>query len=226
MYLAIEPYVRRIWPGMLVGVVRLLSGRLRDPLVGREVLIGTVAGVGIVSFGTVADLVVRQAGLGAGASFLPTTDVWAAQSSFMWSSIFAFAGTQFDTALYVTCLLVMRLVTRRNWAAGVLGVVLFGALRLRDSPTSTPMATLAFCAAFGIVMVLLYTRVGLLAGYVMLGMSYFPRPMTTDLSAWYGPYAIASFVVIFAVAGYGFWLALAGQPIFKDILAPEKAVRA
>lgn len=32
-YMAIEPYVRRVWPRMLVGLVRLLSGRLRDPAV-------------------------------------------------------------------------------------------------------------------------------------------------------------------------------------------------
>ena len=29
MYMAIEPYVRQIWPRMLVGLVRLLSGRAR-----------------------------------------------------------------------------------------------------------------------------------------------------------------------------------------------------
>ncbi len=33
-YLAVEPYVRRLWPRMLVGWARLVSGRLRDPLVG------------------------------------------------------------------------------------------------------------------------------------------------------------------------------------------------
>src|SRR6185436_955709 len=31
-YLALEPYLRRLWPRMLVGWMRLLDGRLRDPL--------------------------------------------------------------------------------------------------------------------------------------------------------------------------------------------------
>ncbi|MHC5114270.1 MAG: serine/threonine-protein kinase, partial [Planctomycetota bacterium] len=48
-YLAIEPYVRRVWPRMLIGVVRLLSGRLRDPAVGREVLIGLAVGCVLVA---------------------------------------------------------------------------------------------------------------------------------------------------------------------------------
>jgi serine/threonine-protein kinase len=47
-YLALEPYVRRTWPTILVTWSRVVSGRLRDPLVGRDLLVGTVAGLTIV----------------------------------------------------------------------------------------------------------------------------------------------------------------------------------
>ena len=40
IYMSVEPYVRRWWPTTLVGWTRLISGRGRDPLVGREVLVG------------------------------------------------------------------------------------------------------------------------------------------------------------------------------------------
>ena len=43
-YLAIEPYGRRFWPDALLAWTRLWSGRLRDPRVGREVLIGMAFG--------------------------------------------------------------------------------------------------------------------------------------------------------------------------------------
>ena len=43
-YLAIEPYARRFWPDALLGWTRLLSGHVRDPRVGRELLIGLVFG--------------------------------------------------------------------------------------------------------------------------------------------------------------------------------------
>jgi serine/threonine-protein kinase len=43
-YLALEPYVRRTWPTVLVTWSRVVAGRLRDPLVGRDLLVGTVAG--------------------------------------------------------------------------------------------------------------------------------------------------------------------------------------
>ncbi len=45
IYLALEPFVRRAWPTMLVGWSRVLRGQWRDPLVGRDILIGAASGV-------------------------------------------------------------------------------------------------------------------------------------------------------------------------------------
>ncbi len=45
LYLGLEPYVRRHWPQALISWTRLSSGRIRDPLVGRDVLFGAVLGV-------------------------------------------------------------------------------------------------------------------------------------------------------------------------------------
>jgi serine/threonine-protein kinase len=44
-YLGLEPFVRRHWPLALVSWTRLIGGRWRDPLVGRDVLIGLIAGL-------------------------------------------------------------------------------------------------------------------------------------------------------------------------------------
>jgi serine/threonine-protein kinase len=44
LYLAVEPIVRRRWPLTLVSWSRLLRGSVRDPLVGRHVLVGCLAG--------------------------------------------------------------------------------------------------------------------------------------------------------------------------------------
>ena len=44
-YLGLEPYIRRFSPDSLIGWTRLISGRWRDPHVGRDVLIGISAGL-------------------------------------------------------------------------------------------------------------------------------------------------------------------------------------
>ncbi|HEX5071473.1 MAG TPA: protein kinase [Vicinamibacterales bacterium] len=49
VYLAIEPFVRRSWPTMLVGWSRALAGRFPDPLIGRDVLVGIAVGLFLTS---------------------------------------------------------------------------------------------------------------------------------------------------------------------------------
>ena len=47
-YLALEPYVRRWWPHRMVSWSRLLAGDFRDPLIGRDTLIGAVFGMAMM----------------------------------------------------------------------------------------------------------------------------------------------------------------------------------
>jgi serine/threonine-protein kinase len=51
MYLALEPYVRRTWPRVLITWSRLIAGDVRDPLVGRDLIFGSVAGLFITLTG-------------------------------------------------------------------------------------------------------------------------------------------------------------------------------
>jgi serine/threonine-protein kinase len=48
-YLALEPILRRSYPEMFVSWVRALDLRFSDPRVGRDLLVGVVAGVGLVA---------------------------------------------------------------------------------------------------------------------------------------------------------------------------------
>ncbi len=43
-YIGLEPLVRRIWPQSAISWSRMLTGRLRDPLLGRDILAGVFAG--------------------------------------------------------------------------------------------------------------------------------------------------------------------------------------
>ncbi|HEV8268359.1 MAG TPA: hypothetical protein VGR00_09010, partial [Thermoanaerobaculia bacterium] len=56
-YVALEPFVRRRWPRLLISWSRLLQGRFRDPLVARDLLVGALAGVVTVLIGQVTILI-------------------------------------------------------------------------------------------------------------------------------------------------------------------------
>jgi hypothetical protein len=76
--------------------------------------------------------------------------------------------------------------------------------------------------------VFLLVRVGLIAGIMML-FAYRAGelvPLTLNLSAPYAPQALLGMGVIVLPALYGFWVALGGQPLFKDPLLEEKGARA
>jgi hypothetical protein len=51
LYIALEPFVRRRIPDLLVGWARVLEGRVRDPRVGRDVLTGLAAGALVAVLG-------------------------------------------------------------------------------------------------------------------------------------------------------------------------------
>ena len=44
-YIALEPYVRRHWPDTLISWSRMLSGKFKDPVLARDVLIGVMIGL-------------------------------------------------------------------------------------------------------------------------------------------------------------------------------------
>lgn len=54
LYVALEPYVRRLWPETLVSWTRLLAGAWRDPLVGRDFLVGQLFGVAFILMGALS----------------------------------------------------------------------------------------------------------------------------------------------------------------------------
>ena len=56
-YVAVEPHIRRRWPKVLISWSRLVEGRWRDPLVGRDLLLGSLLAVGVVLIERLAGIV-------------------------------------------------------------------------------------------------------------------------------------------------------------------------
>jgi serine/threonine-protein kinase len=233
-YLAIEPYVRRIWPRSLIGWARLSQGRVRDPAVGRELLIGVFAALGFAGLMLVIGLAERWFGL-------RELDVVRARPDGLGNS--ARLGMSFSQELAITTLdtmygyfflAVVRLLTRRDWVSMIIAAALFTARQEAAGLVTGPFewsllwSDIAPALLGSLLTVFLLVRVGLIAGIMML-FAYRASelvPLTLNLSAPYAPQAMLGMAVIVLPALYGFWVALGGQPLFKDALLAEKPARA
>ena len=125
LYLAIEPFVRRLWPTMLVGWMRLFSGRTRDPRVGREVLLGATIGVAMAALAPWS----IPAGSGAPSLAFGLGSLLGTRALTV-LSLYAIAGTLLQVLSFVTLLFLVRLVVRRDWIMAGLVSLLFAALSL------------------------------------------------------------------------------------------------
>ena len=233
MYLAIEPYVRRIWPRMLVGWVRLLSWRPRDPLVGREILLGSVIGVALGAVGPVTDLIAASLGMESGGPILPEfliggiADLSGARKV-MITSLLNLYSSLLWILVYASIVLVCRLLIKRDWlslaaAAALICISLLTSVgRAIELPAAMP-AAVSISVTVSAAIVMTITRVGLLAALCALAMFRFTAysPISTNFTEWYGPYSLVTFVVVCAIAGYGFFVSLAGQSILAGVMADD-----
>jgi serine/threonine-protein kinase len=211
-YLALEPWVRRYWPQNLVTWSRLLAGRWRDPLVGRDVLVGILLGL--------VYLLLFQsyffANLFHGSS--PQAMAYVPNSARYWASTLAdHVDNAADGALlFFMFLFVLRAVFRKQWLGGLVFVLIFVAIRWHgEGQWYTPLFLLAIWTTMVVVML----RFGLFATMCLVFVIDTPLEMlfTTDFSAWYGQSSWVIVAVIGAAAVWGFRTSLGGRTLIPAV---------
>jgi serine/threonine protein kinase len=213
LYFGLEPFVRRRDPLTLVGWVRLIGGKIRDPLVGRDVLIGMTYGVLLGVFESVDNVVLPLLG---GLPPQPGTPSMESLLGvrFTLGSVFAYTWIYVLYSLGIFFVLfLLRLFVRKDWVAAIV-IVFLGAI----TNTGGDYFWLTFLASavIWLSIYLVLRRFGLLAlvvGLVVQNMLV-TFPMTTHLSRWYAAGAIAGMITIIAMALFAVHSALAGQPLF------------
>jgi len=209
-YVAVEPYVRRRWPKMLIGWMRLTGGRMRDPRVGAEVLIG-------LAIGTAAFAVTRAiAALAVLRGLIPPLDPLTTQTAnAAWPTAYAFPAQASYAVLFsfgwLTLLLFLRAVTRSDTAAVVLVVVANALIFTRE----LGMVDFAMAAVAGTFAILVLRRVGVLAVVALLTTHYV-------LSAVPPGSAFVTALLLLAAAVYAFHVALGGKPLFGALTLEDE----
>ena len=220
VYLAVEPHVRRRWPRMLISWTRLVDGRWRDPMVGRDVLLGATGGVwlALVLFG-LALLLPAWLGLGAAR---PRADIVSPLAGIRHMLFFLASNMPVSVlqALTVPILvLVLRIVFRSDLAALVgLGVFACAYNYIQLSKFSSGPAAVAISVVASVLLVLLVTRATLLA--LAAGVYFIhvleAAPLTLDLDAWYADRSVLAVGLLAAVAIAAFVVSLGGKPPFPS----------
>lgn len=206
-YLALEPYVRRIWPHTLISWTRLLAGRLQDPLLARHVLIG-------ISFGAFWMVVAHldpllPAWLGLAHKLDPVSAV-PFNSALSAGVALATTATEVQLAVYnsvysLLLLVLLRFVCRRAGIATGVYIALLSVLysHLGAHPLIS-LFTIGFLLAAGEAWLLVrHGLVSLTVATFTFGLlSHFP--ITLDRGAWY---ASAGYFAIFLLSVATAWAA-------------------
>jgi hypothetical protein len=249
LYIALEPHLRRVWPETMIGWSRLLAGSVRDPLVGRDVLVGVLvaigAGLSLALHARLRSLSGRPLQFPVGASSNPF-DGMAASSDLLLGGRYALSriiGSVMSipvwggTMLPFLLLFVLVVFFRRRSvaiAAMIAGytanyVISHGGWLLANAPAdhfAPSVADVVLFAVFQTVIVLVAVRFGLLTILVAWLVSVLLTLLPIAIAS--SPYAFSSRLVVatvIALAIYGWHTALAGRPMFGTLFPGDAPVR-
>jgi serine/threonine-protein kinase len=222
VYVALEPFVRARWPHRIISWSRLLGGDWRDPLVGRDVLIGGLCGVVLTLLYHLQNLTPGWLGWPA-AEPASTPNGWALNGL---RGLLERALVGIDISLvqalgYFFIFLLLFIVLRRDWLAAGAGCVLLTVLYSLGGDYPAVVWGFGMVAAALTTFVLM--RFGLFSLVALFLFSYFTYnlPITMNLSAWYGTSTVFVLVTVTVLAAGGFYLSLGGQQILRGGLLPD-----
>jgi serine/threonine-protein kinase len=222
VYIALEPFLRRRWPKTLVSWNRLLMGRFRDPLIGRDLVAGVTAcyGWGLLIGWPVQVIPVWL-------NILPPMPEWYGPIENLLGGRYV-AGTIIRDMLYpifmtmglLFFLACLRVVLRKQWLAFVAFVLITSVPSVLLVEPPWLFFILGAQLSLWTLALLLLSRFGFLSvcafwASAFLGMS------TSSAPDWYVPTAVVFTLVILALAGYGLIISLGGRPILGEAVLPE-----
>jgi Protein kinase domain len=219
MYMALEPVARRRWPHSLISTTAVLSGRARDPIVGRDVLYGAALGAGIALFANCVDLWMSPSGFAS-----PALDQLNALNGFRsaMAGVLATIPHAFRDALwYLFLLFLLRALLRNQWLATAGFASIFALLSLLGNNGGHLLAAAA--ATFVIVgaqaVAILRWGVLTMAVGTFLASVLQPIQITANTSAWYFGTDLFVLAIVLAVAAWAFRVSIGERHFLKaDLL--------
>jgi hypothetical protein len=209
VYLALEPFVRRHWPQVLVSWTNVLTGHASDAVVGRDALIGVALGIWFA-------LLFRA--IGAISGEWPTGPVGEVE---LLLGLRSTIGIVLQEALYAIrnvlfyffVLFVLRMMLRSQWAAVIAFTAFFTLFNALGNDRMW-LGGLIGLLYFGTVALVIVRFGGLLAFVVGAFVSslLFDVVITLDSSAWYFGNSVFVLAVVAALAVWAFYISTDRRP--------------
>ena len=203
LYLALEPYVRRTLPELLIAWARVAEGRWRDPRVGSDVLVGAAAGALSAFTAHLANAVPAWVALPGQTTIAPTYGYLTGAGGLLLALGGQAMNALVSALVILAILFVLRLVCKRTWAAAaVLGVLFMLLASWGENPlldglgalgVAIPAAWIAARSGLVALVALFLIRSLLVA---------MPLPLGADL--WYSTHALVYLGAVAALLGYAF----------------------
>ncbi len=220
VYVAVEPYVRRVAPDTLLGWSRLLAGHVRDPRVGRDTFIGLTVGIAL-ALGDLARTVALP-WLGYPAPRPP----YALQPDLLSGGLLqaarwldASTAETMEAMFTVLLLVVLRLLLRRNWLFWSVTAFVLALMSTRYMGSTTNWIML-FPLAAGALLTFVVVRYGLLSLVVarFVWGILVATPMTLEMNHWSATASNATIALLVGLALFAFYASRAGQPLLGAVL--------
>jgi serine/threonine-protein kinase len=221
LYIALEPWVRRLWPQALITWSRLLAGQLRDPRVARDVLIGVLAAVvtncarhalylAFTPEGALAAPAVVEGGV-----LRFTLDHLMGTRFIGAATFFALFGGFIQALQMFFMMFLCRVCFRRPWLGTLAYLVLLGiAIVVPRFMQGGPIEGILFLV-INVFAVAMMIRFGLLALGVWGAVGWFIEHglLTNKFNAWYGESSLIVVVVVSALTLWAFRTSLGPRPL-------------
>jgi len=216
LYLAVEPWVRRHWPKTIISWSRLLSGQVRDPLVGRDILFGVILGIVWILVFQIRYIPMMRLGAAPG---LGSTAALMGGREALGAWLQQWPQSIQTTLIFFFVLFGLKVLLRKEWIAAIAFVAIFALPRsLTSTYVKIELPAEIVVYAIAVLIVLRFGLVPLACAIFTINLMA-NIPFSADFSAWYMPTSILALLSVVALAGWGFYHSLGGQPLWK--IEPE-----
>ncbi len=212
LYMAIEPWVRRQWPKTIISWSRLLSGSWRDPVVGRDILLGVALGLVWILVFQIRYIPMMR--LGASPGLGGTEGLMGGRVALgYWLRQWPLSIQ--TTLVFFLLLLGLKVLLRKEWIAAIAFVAIFAVPRgISSSYISVELPAQILVYAIAVLIVLRFGLIPLAVAIFTINMMG-NVPFSSDFSAWYMSTSILALLSVAAIAAWGFYHSLGGRPLWN-----------